>query len=185
MDLEKKRSQQTIISVVLGAAILACMIFLLYNQANALKEARFQVEQEESTLQKEEGRLLQLISLSKQAPELEERKARAEELIPAFPGESLLITGIQDLADKSKTDLLDVSFEKRVPKKGYDEMPIKLTFEGRYHGLLILLDNLQNWKRNVRVNEVKVSKGSEDLPQIKAEITAAAFYQEQGKEAQK
>ena len=52
------------------------------------------------------------------------------------------------------------ALKKRVPKKDYDEMPIKLTFEGHYHGLLILLDNLQNWKRNVRVNEVKVSKGS-------------------------
>ncbi|MEG3068017.1 MAG: type 4a pilus biogenesis protein PilO [Syntrophaceticus schinkii] len=67
------------------------------------------------------------------------------------------------MADKSKTDLLQVRFEKRIPKKGYDEMPIKLTFEGRYHGLLILLDNLQNWERNVRVNEVKVGKGSRGI----------------------
>jgi Tfp pilus assembly protein PilO len=91
---------------------------------------------------------------------------------------------IYDLADKSKTDLLEVHFEKRVSKEGYDEMPIKLIFEGRYHGLLILLDNLQNWNRNVRVNDVRVNEGRDELPQIKAEITAAAFYQQQGKEAQ-
>jgi type IV pilus assembly protein PilO len=185
LDLGKKKQQQTILTVVLGVAILACMFYLLYNQANALKEARAQVEQEESALQQEDDRLLNLISLSKQADKLEERKARAEELIPVVPNEDLLLTGIQDLADKSKTDLLQVRFEKRIPKKGYDEMPIKLTFEGRYHGLLILLDNLQNWERNVRVNEVKVGKGSKEYPQVKADITAAAFYQQQGKEAQK
>ncbi len=184
MDLEKKKSQQTIISVVLGVAILACMIFLLYNQTSALKEAHSRVEQEESALKQEESRLLNLIKLSKQAPELEERKARAEELIPPLPNENLLIAGIYDLADKSKTDLLEVHFDKRVSKESYDEMPIKLIFEGRYHGLLILLDNLQNWNRNVRVNDVRVNEGRDELPQIKAEITAAAFYQQQGKEAQ-
>ncbi|MGI6078974.1 MAG: type 4a pilus biogenesis protein PilO [Fastidiosipilaceae bacterium] len=185
MDLEKKKQQQTILTVVLGVAILGCMIFLLYSQTNALKEARSQVEQEETALRQEERRLLNLIKLSKQVPELEERKAHAEALIPPLPNENLLITGIQDLADKSKTDLLQVRFETRIPKKGYDEMPIKLTFEGRYHGLLILLDNLQNWNRNIRVNEVKIGKGSKEYPQIKAEITAAAFYRQQGKEAQK
>lgn len=185
MDLEKKKQQQTIITVVLGVAMLACMFFLLYNQTNALKEARSQVEQEETALKQEEMRLLNLIKLSKQAPELEERKALAEALIPPLPNENLLIAGIQDIADKSKTDLLEVHFDKRVSKQGYDEMPIKLTFEGRYHGLLILLDNLQNWNRNIRVNEVKVSEGSKEYPQIKVEITAAAFYQQQDKEAQK
>lgn len=117
LDLGKKKQQQTILTVVLGVAILACMFYLLYNQANALKEARAQVEQEESALQQEDDRLLNLISLSKQADKLEERKARAEELIPVVPNEDLLLTGIQDLADKSKTDLLQVRFEKGYPKR--------------------------------------------------------------------
>jgi flagellar basal body-associated protein FliL len=70
LDLGKKKQQQTILTVVLGVAILACMFYLLYNQANALKEARAQVEQEESALQQEDDRLLNLISLSKQADKL-------------------------------------------------------------------------------------------------------------------
>ena len=185
MDLEKKKTQQTILSAVLGVAILACMLFLLYNQTNALKEARVQVEQEESAYKQEEGRLSYLIGLSRQAPELEQRKAKCEQLIPPLPNENLLITGIQGLADKSKTDLLQVRFEKRISKQDYEEMPVKLIFEGRYHGLLVLLDNMQNWNRALRIDEVKVGRGRDDLPQIKAEITAAAFYQKQGKEAQK
>ena len=43
---ETKKQQQTVIAFVLGVAILACMIFLLYHQINALKEAREVVEQE-------------------------------------------------------------------------------------------------------------------------------------------
>jgi Tfp pilus assembly protein PilO len=184
LDLEKKKSQRTIISVVLGVAILACMIFLLYNQTSTLQEVRAQVEQEEIALQQEEARLLNLIALSKQASELEERKARAEALLPPLPKENTLITGMLDLGVTSKTDLLQVRFGERIPQQGYDEMPINLTFEGRYHGLLILLDNLQNWQRNVRIDEVKIGKGKDDYPWVKADLTAAAFYQQQGKEAQ-
>ena len=185
MNAEKKSTQQTVLTIVLGVAIMACMLFLLYNQTNALKEARAAAETEEKAYQSEQERLNNLIKLSKQAPALKERKARVEALIPPLPNENLLIIGIQGLADKSKTDLLQVRFEKRVAKQGYEEMPVKLTFEGRYHGLLILLDNMQNWNRALRLNEVKVSEGRDKLPQIKAEITATAFYQKEGKEAQK
>lgn len=184
LELEKKKSQRTIIIVVLGVAILACMIYLLYNQTATLQEARDQVEQEEIALQREEANLLNLVALSKQAPELEERKAIAEALLPPLPKENTLLTGIQDLGDKSETDLLQVRFGERIPHQGYDEMPINLTFEGRYHGLLKLLDNLQNWQRNVRIDEVKIGKGKGDYPQVKADLTVAAFYQQQGKEAQ-
>jgi Tfp pilus assembly protein PilO len=136
-NLEKKKTQQTVLSVVLGVAILACMIFLLYNQTGTLQEARAQVEQEELALQQEEARLLNLIALSKQAPELEERKARAEALLPPLPKENTLLTGMQDLGVESKTDLLEVSFGERIPQQGYDEMPLNLTFEGRYQQLTI------------------------------------------------
>lgn len=182
MDLEKKASQQTILAVLLGIIILAGMAFLLYNQNNALHEAREQVEQEKLACRQAEARLTDLIKLSKEAPALEERKINYEQLIPADPGENLLITGIQGLADKSNTHFLGIKFDKRISKDGYEEMPIQLTFEGRYHGLLMLLDNIPKWNRAVRINEVKVLKGKEELPQIKADISAAAFYEKQGKE---
>ncbi|MFY9272573.1 MAG: type 4a pilus biogenesis protein PilO, partial [Thermacetogeniaceae bacterium] len=149
-----------------------------------LKEAREVVEQEQITLKKEQSRLNYLIQLSKQAEELEQRKKYLAELIPPLPDEDLLITGIQGLADQSNTDFLQVRFENRIAKEGYEEMPVILTFEGRYHGLLTLLDNMQTWNRVLRINEVRVSSGRDDLPQIQAEIKAAAFYHQEGKEAQ-
>ncbi len=181
---ETKKQQQMVITIVLGIAILACMIFLLYHQINALKEARTVVEEKQVTLQKEQSRLNYLIQLSKQADELEQRKKYLAELIPPLPNEDLLITGIQGLADQSNTDFLQVRFENRIAKDGYEEMPVILTFEGRYHGLLTLLDNMQTWNRALRINEVKVGKGRDDLPQIQAEIKAAAFYHQEGKEGQ-
>jgi Tfp pilus assembly protein PilO len=181
---ETKKQQQIVIAVLLGVVILSCMIFLLYHQINALKEARAEVEEEQITLQKEQNRLNYLIQLSKQADELEQRKKYLAELIPPLPDEDLLITGIQGLADQSNTDFLQVRFENRIAKEGYEEMPVILTFEGRYHGLLTLLDNMQTWNRVLRINEVRVSSGRDDLPQIQAEIKAAAFYHQEGKEAQ-
>ena len=181
---ETKKQQQMVITIVLGIAILACMIFLLYHQINALKEARTVVEEKQVTLQKEQSRLNYLIQLSKQADKLEQRKEYLAELIPPLPNEDLLITGIQGLADQSNTDFLQVRFENRIAKDGYEEMPVILTFEGRYHGLLTLLDNMQTWNRALRINEVKVGKGRDDLPQIQAEIKAAAFYHQEGKEGQ-
>ncbi|HHW28247.1 MAG TPA: type 4a pilus biogenesis protein PilO [Syntrophomonadaceae bacterium] len=181
---ETKKQQQIVITVVLGIAILACMIFLLYHQINALKEAQAVVEEKQVILQKEQSRINYLIQLSKQAEQLEQRKKYLAELIPSLPNENLLITGIQGLADQSNTDFLQVRFNERIAQKGYEEMPVVLTFEGRYHGLLSLLDNMQSWNRALRINEVKVTRGRNDLPQIKAEITATAFYQQEGKEAQ-
>jgi len=49
---------------------------------------------------------------------------------------------------------------------------------------LTLLDNMQTWNRALRINEVKVTKGRDDLPRIQAEIKAAAFYHQEGREAQ-
>ena len=87
------------------------MIFLLYHQINALKEAQAVVEEKQVILQKEQSRINYLIQLSKQAEQLEQRKKYLAELIPPLPDEDLLITGIQGLADQSNTDFLQVRFE--------------------------------------------------------------------------
>ena len=57
---ETKKQQQIVIAVLLGVVILACMIFLLYHQINALKEARAKWKRNRS-LAKEQSRLNYLI----------------------------------------------------------------------------------------------------------------------------
>jgi type IV pilus assembly protein PilO len=107
---------------------------------------------------------------------LKESLAALGRLMPAEPQESTLINTIQGMADDCGIQFQQIQFEKRVPKQGYVEMPVKFTFQGRYNGLLALLDKLQKGSRAVRIDEVKVGKGKEDLPQIKVDVTASAFF---------
>ncbi len=176
MGWEKRSSAGTILYTVVGVLLLALMLFLVYTQANRFLEMRSQVEQEMIALEEDEEYLLQLIQLRKDAPEIEERIAKAEGLIPPLPKEDLLLQDLSHLADISEIELLSVRFGKRTAKNGYEEMPMDLTFDARYHGLLTLLDHLQNWNRSIRINDVKIGQGKGGFPRISVNISTTAFY---------
>jgi len=174
----EKRKLHGILAVVLGVVALGLMMFLIYVQVGALREAREAAAAERAALAGAKAQLEKLLDMRDQAPLWEARLAAAERLIPREPDENRLVSDMQDVAGRANTELLQVRFEERAARENFVEMPVKIAFQGRYHGLLDLLEDLEGGARAVRVDEVKVGRGRDGLPQIRADITAAVFCQE-------
>lgn len=172
----QKQFPYIIMAAALGIIVLVGIAFMIHARVGALRNARETLAAEQATLAGDEAQLQAMIEARDQELVLKESLAALGRLMPAEPQESTLINTIQGMADDCGIKFQQIQFEKRVPKQGYVEMPVKFTFQGRYNGLLALLDKLQKGSRAVRIDEVKVGKGKEDLPQIKVDVTASAFF---------
>ncbi len=172
------KKKKTIPSGLLMALLLAVAVilgsFLVYDQFNKLNAVKDIAATEKVEMQNARAELERLKEL--QEPQMREQLALLERLMPVQPDENILIADINAVSMDSDTHLMQIRFEQRGAKQNYTEMPFKIVFEGQYHGLLELLGSLQTGERAVRINEVKVGKGKEELPQIKAEIAASAFF---------
>jgi len=157
------------VAIILGS-------FLLYDQFNKLNAVKDIAATEKVEMQNARAELERLKEIKEQEPQMQEQLALLERLMPVQPDENILITDINAVSQDSYTHLMQIRFEQRGVRENYTEMPFKIVFEGQYHGLLELLGSLQAGERAVRINEVKVGKGKEELPQIKAEIAASAFF---------
>ena len=115
-------------------------------------------------------------SMEEHAEEVKKQMESYEHLMPQTPEENSLINDVKALANRSGVQLSKIKFEERVNKQSYVEMPFKLTFEGCYHNLLNLLQEMRNGPRALRIDDIKISKGQKELPSIKVELTACSFH---------
>lgn len=173
---EHKLNSQEVLTALLGIVAVGCMLFLLYFQWGALNQARDEMAAEQQSVQIAQTRLQSLLAIREQAPVWEARLAKAERMIPGAPDENQLVKDLQSAAGQANTRLLEVRFDEYAAQDGYTEIPVRIAFEGRYHGLLDLLENLRNGPRTIRIDEIKTGKGDGEPPRIRADITASAFY---------
>lgn len=173
---EKKTQLKELLQPALGIVALALILVLIFNQYGALKQAREKVAEEQLALARVQAQLSDLEQAKAQAAELEQQFARYELMMPANPGEGVLISTLRSYAEDTGANFVSISFGERVNKSGYNEMPVELVFEGSYHQLLRLLNRLQAGQRIIRIDELKVTRGGQGLTVIKADIVASAFY---------
>jgi len=183
--MKQKTFSSELLVVILGILALACAAFLIYVQVGALRAAQQAVAAEEAGLERAQAVLQQLAKTKEQAGAMREELARCERLLPAGPAEDALLKDIQDAAGKCGVHFLRINFQPRVARQGYAEMPFTLTGEGRYQEILDLLAELRAGPRALRIDAVKLGKGQKELPFLKAEITASAFYKQAGAAAKK
>ncbi|MBM7854065.1 type IV pilus assembly protein PilO [Desulfohalotomaculum tongense] len=162
--------------IILGAVLLALVLFLVYNQLGALNAAREAAAKERAAIVDVQRRLQQLTTVKKRAQDLNQQLKRCNRLLPPEPNEAELINDIKNYAYRSNVHFIQIRFQKYVPKQGYVEMPFKMVLEGEYHQLLNLLQYLQDGPRLVRIDEVKIGKGREELPVVRVDISGSAFY---------
>ena len=163
-------------ALIVGIAVLALMIFLLYIQVGALRVAWQNVSNEKASLAQVQARLQDLLAAREQFDGLQELLLRFDRLVPAKPEESVLLGDLETAANAAGADFNQIHFDNLITQKGYVEMPLKLTFIGRYQELLNLMDRLQNGPRVIRIDEIKLDKGAQDSLRLRADITASAFY---------
>ena len=162
--------------LIAGVVALVFLAFLLYVQIGALRTAWQNLSIEKTSLTQVQAHLQVLLGAREQYDGLQELLIRFNRLVPAQPDESVLLDDLQIVANASSTDFNQIQFDNRVNQQGYVEMPIKLTFMGRYQELLNLVERLQNGPRVIRIDEIKLGKGNQDQLRLRADITASAFY---------
>ncbi|MDD4169472.1 MAG: type 4a pilus biogenesis protein PilO [Desulfotomaculaceae bacterium] len=175
MNAKKNLSPADLIMLLASFLLLGCMVFMLQNQVRELGAARSELAKQQAAVAVDEERLGKLIVLKGKYSELQAQWAETEHMLPDNPDEDVLINELKSVANRSGMRLVQVKFEERASKQGYVEQPLKLTFEGRYHGMLQMLDDLRSCRRVVRVNEVKIAKGQQDSPIIQIDLSACAF----------
>jgi Tfp pilus assembly protein PilO len=164
-----------ILPFALIAVVLIGIGILIQSQVHALAYAMNAAANEQLAIAQAEARLQILLQYKANESILKERMARAERLIPVEAAEGTLVKDIQATADLANTKFVQVRFDKYIPGQEYTTIPLQISFEGRYQGLLVLLDSLRDRSRAVRVDEIRIGQGNQALPQIKADIKANAF----------
>ncbi|MEW6459324.1 MAG: type 4a pilus biogenesis protein PilO [Bacillota bacterium] len=169
-------SSRTVLGAVLGAVALAVMVLLVYAQVGAIREARAAIAVEQAAIARLQAELRSKQELQARLPLWEARLAAGLRAVPVNPDEGALLNDIQSAAHRSGARSLQVRFGSRTPGQGYTEMPLTITFEGSYHGLLSFLDELGSGHRAVRVDGISVRPGGAGSSEVGVEIRASAFH---------
>ncbi len=170
-------SREEMLAIVLGAAAIILMVFLLYNQFNAIKDGYAAIARERAFLNQTQASYQGLKQLESQAEKMQERLNELNKALPENPAEDLLINDISNIANATGSDLRQVQFAERVPQEKYMEMPVTIALTADYHGMIDLLDYMQNGPRALRIEEFTMS-GDQTSPGIRANIMTTAFYTE-------
>jgi Tfp pilus assembly protein PilO len=163
--------------IAVGIVILIGLMGLaVYSQYGKLQDARAAVAAEKQAIAAAQAKLAHLQALKANEVELRAQLAYMEKLIPSEPAEDQLLIYLQSAAKFAGIRLVQVRFQSRVVTEKYVEMPLTLTFEGRYTELLSLLNTLRNGSRLINVENVRIGQGTDLFPQIRVEITGRAFF---------
>lgn len=171
-----RKNTGKIVFAVVTVLILIIMSCLMVNSARSYITIQADIAHEKSALDQEQVRLDQLEKLSRQDKEITASIEASKKLIPAEPKEDELIKYLQDKAYGASTDFLQIMFEPRITGKQYVEMPVKISFKGKYTSLMDFLKLVHDGERAIRVDNVSVKTTSTDASEIIAELSASAFY---------
>ena len=165
-------------AVILTLAIVAAIIgaILIYVQVGINRTLKEEALAEQLKLTQAQAQLARYHQLRDNAPVYREQLAVLKRMIPADPGEELLIRQIYYLADDAKLRVNEIRFGTRAKKNGYVEIPLEITLEGGFQGLLKTLSDLRAGSRAIRVHNVRVSKQGDT--KVRITISANAFYNE-------
>lgn len=165
-------------TVTLGLGLLAVLlgIALIYLQAASIRRLNLEKQQEQQALAGSQAYLTRLQDLRDQAPVYRERLSLFQKMIPGAAGEEALLRYIYELADDCDLRVLEVRFETREQATAYVVMPLVITLEGRYQGILQILYMFRHGNRTLRVDYLAISSKQSAASGNKLTIYANAFY---------
>lgn len=175
MNKKMSFSSSTVL-MILSVIIGLIMIIMTITNIGHVNETKGDITTVENEISSNEKRLASLMLLEEKKGVLEKSKVYLANLIPRTPEEYNVIDYIQNLSRMNKTDFVQIQFEDRKQVNNLNEMPLKLSFEGRYISFIQFLGNLSDGERLIRIDEVTISKVDDTLGVIKADVTACAFF---------
>ncbi len=147
-----------------------------YLQLGVLKRTADILAAEELQLGQARVRLQAMKALAEKEEEFKEQLAVLEQLLPKDAGDERLLVDMQSAADLSALRFTVIRFGERAKTDGVYVLPVNMTFEGRFHGMLNLLEYIRLYERAVRIEEIKAEVNQQAAPDLTAYIKASAFY---------
>ncbi len=164
--------------VLIVLAIIAVLVlgFFIYRQVMIRADLLDEIEIERGEFARLQTRLAYLEDLRDRSDELEESLDVMALLIPEKPLEDELIVHLNDEAEAVGLDFIQIRFDERAEEDGYMEMPINLSFEGRYLQAIELLKSLAESERGIRIDDIRMGRGTEELPVLNITVRGSVFY---------
>jgi type IV pilus assembly protein PilO len=161
-------------------ALGAMYYFLFYQDLAAdiasASQSQAQLKQERESYEK---RRKEYVAYREELKKLQEEQ---RELLKALPKKAEIptfISNIQEQAELSGLEVLNLKIENEVPEELYIKIPVAMEVRGAYHAMTKFFKNVSDLRRIVNVENLIISVESkpDDLgpPKLKARFTAATF----------
>ena len=147
-----------------------------------LRELSKAMEEEEVALTKEQARYLRMAENCGEDPGCREYLNSYKLSFPREFHEEEILRYFEVLSDEFGLRLIKHRFNGKpnINDNNMDIIPFELDLEGRYRGLLQLLDHLRNKESAVRVDRVRTTRQEKIPARISIYITASAFFEVSG-----
>ena len=167
-----------ILFMVVALLVVIGLVFVGYLQVQSWLEARDALAAEEASLTQAQQRLASLKQLSLREDSFREDLELLGQLMPEVILDENVIRDMQAGADLSDLRFNLIRFSDRARRDEYGMLPLTMTFEGTYHGVLNLLEYLSAYERATRIEELRLSPGSDaDAGLLQANIRVSLFYE--------
>jgi len=120
--------------------------------------------------------------------ELKKLQEEQRELLKALPKKAEIptfISNIQEQAELSGLEVLNIKIENEVPEELYIKIPVTMEVKGAYHAMTKFFKNVSDLRRIVNIENLAISVESKSdepgPPKLRAKFVAATFrYVEKG-----
>lgn len=175
--MKDKEKNGKIIFTIAGMLIILILTGLpIYFQLKNMGETRAELEAEKLAAVKNWDTVLSLNEFKKSLELNKKDVSIYNQLLPASSEKNVLVGFFQELAINTNVEFKNIVFDPEVPKDGYTEIPVKLTFSGSYSCLYALLDGMTKGRRLVCIDDFSMNSDSENPTRINMDISVRSFY---------
>lgn len=144
-----------------------------------IKELNMAIQEEEMALTTEQAQYLRLIGLADGKVEEEYLKSFKMEFPDQYVEDEIL-RYFEVLSDEFGLNLKDLQFKEKSEQDevGLTVVQMEVDLEGRYRGLLRLLDYLRKGEKIIRVSKVNTTRNENIPARINTRVSLKAYYSE-------
>lgn len=162
------------------AAIGAIYYFMFYQDlSDDIDQARSAQVQLKSEREQYEKRKKEYVAYREELKKLQEEQ---RELLKALPKKAEIpnfISNIQEQAELSGLEVLNLTIDNEVPEELYVKIPVRMEVRGGYHSLTKFFKNVSELRRIVNIENfaLSVERTENDTgpPKMRARFVAATF----------
>jgi len=167
------------ILLISSFVIIILLLVLSVFKIMHIRETSAEIDQYNITINQKEKILSELKALKDYQSELDNAYKVLNEQIPAISDEQRVIALLDQYSKENEVVLLNINFGEVKEKDSFNELSLGLSFSGEYSSILKMLENMKNGERLFRIDDIQLSRIENNSKNIKADISAAVFYNKQ------